>query len=627
MAGKIKKLLESELVGGTQTTDVYPVTSTKAVYDENNERLDNIINKIELGIIYDVSANNDGAVFESLSALLSSSNLSTLIPTSVRHGGMSIRFVQSSDNMYVQYRYTSDDAETVATFTNTDNWSFCGEEVLIDNPEFIEAKTDSEGKLLEARRVDSTKVEYYDLQVKGRIINEGFSQEISQIDAVVEDMQSQIGDNFENIDNIVNNPNNLTPHGYLSEAENPEWLSVITDKDGRILEGITKEGKKMVMVEMGGETIDDLQTRVTALEDILVNTKENSFASIGIDKFAVSGTSSKTEKTIILDGGGDTNKAYLNEPFECAYKQVSCVFITSNTPNITIGVGPLNKVYLRNDNSNGKVSVLDGANVIEEEVIGFELEPDEKYLLNVSFDDTKDGDDVSVEITGEYGERYSQVFNINYDLPFNGAIYIASESVTTIANLFVTNQHKYDIKNAKAAIFGHSFVEAWSLSPLGERDKSFANLLVNSIGKDVCMVYGLGGDTVGGMYDNIVSCKEMVRNIQYCLLCIGVNDSGESLSTYIVKLNQSIGLLKSLGIIPILFTIQPSNTGYLTPVFEEINSWIKSSEYTYVDMDKVFYNVDGTINTHLYLQDGIHPNVEGHKRIFDRIKMDCPFLF
>lgn len=45
MAGKIKKLLENELVGGTQSSDVYPVTSVKAVYDEENERLDNIINR------------------------------------------------------------------------------------------------------------------------------------------------------------------------------------------------------------------------------------------------------------------------------------------------------------------------------------------------------------------------------------------------------------------------------------------------------------------------------------------------------------------------------------------------------------------------------------------------------
>lgn len=45
--GKIKKILENELIGGTQDTDVYPVTSVKAVYDENNKRLDNIVKEIQ----------------------------------------------------------------------------------------------------------------------------------------------------------------------------------------------------------------------------------------------------------------------------------------------------------------------------------------------------------------------------------------------------------------------------------------------------------------------------------------------------------------------------------------------------------------------------------------------------
>lgn len=41
--GKIRKILETELVGGTQSTDVYPVTSTKAVFDGNNKDLDTIL--------------------------------------------------------------------------------------------------------------------------------------------------------------------------------------------------------------------------------------------------------------------------------------------------------------------------------------------------------------------------------------------------------------------------------------------------------------------------------------------------------------------------------------------------------------------------------------------------------
>ena len=77
---------------------------------DNLVRSGGVQNELALGAVYDVSAknptagpNNDGK-FESLSALLSDSNLNTLIPTSVRKGGMSIKFVQSHDNTYVQFR-------------------------------------------------------------------------------------------------------------------------------------------------------------------------------------------------------------------------------------------------------------------------------------------------------------------------------------------------------------------------------------------------------------------------------------------------------------------------------------------------------------------------------------------
>ena len=91
-------------------------------------------------VIYDVTKNNPTAgpnndgQFESLSALLSDENLSTLIPIAVRCGGMSIRFVQTSDNKYVQYRYLS--AYTTGSpnpFTNTLFWQKQGAEVSVKN--------------------------------------------------------------------------------------------------------------------------------------------------------------------------------------------------------------------------------------------------------------------------------------------------------------------------------------------------------------------------------------------------------------------------------------------------------------------------------------------------------------
>ena len=48
--GKIKKILENELVEGAQSTDIYPVTSTKAVYNENNERTIGNYSKDEKGL-------------------------------------------------------------------------------------------------------------------------------------------------------------------------------------------------------------------------------------------------------------------------------------------------------------------------------------------------------------------------------------------------------------------------------------------------------------------------------------------------------------------------------------------------------------------------------------------------
>ena len=90
----------------------------------------------ELGqeVIYDVSANNSGASFDSLSALLSNENLSTLIPVAVRCGGMSIRFMQTSDNKYVQYRLMSQ------TFSTTEsNWQGTTNEVKGSSKDLVES--------------------------------------------------------------------------------------------------------------------------------------------------------------------------------------------------------------------------------------------------------------------------------------------------------------------------------------------------------------------------------------------------------------------------------------------------------------------------------------------------------
>ena len=112
---------------------------------ENPVRSGGVQNELALGAVYDVSAknptagpNNDGK-WESLSALLLDSNLNTLIPTAVRKGGMSIKFVRTSDNKYVQFRYMGTDVTTAATFTNTANWQGVDSEITLGSRNLAES--------------------------------------------------------------------------------------------------------------------------------------------------------------------------------------------------------------------------------------------------------------------------------------------------------------------------------------------------------------------------------------------------------------------------------------------------------------------------------------------------------
>lgn len=209
------------------------------------------------GILYDVSANNGGVVFESLSDLLSSSNLSTLIPTSVRHGGMSIRFVQSADNNYVQFRYMATEITgTPNPFLDTTNWSFCGDDVLLNSPDFIEAKIDADGKLLESRKSDGTKVEYCDLEVKGSFINQVLQE---QLDSKVDEIEGK----------------SLIDKGFASSQEtieNSDLLQVTTDSEDKVLSGRRKNGSYFESVSIDTPVIS---SKVSESNEYNVNNRIN----------------------------------------------------------------------------------------------------------------------------------------------------------------------------------------------------------------------------------------------------------------------------------------------------------------------------------------------------------------
>lgn len=119
---------------------------------------------------------------------------------------------------------------------NTDNWRvvsngteafLAGEKVKHfneeDNPEFVSAKTDSDGKLIESTNVEGKKTFYGDVEVKGDFINETLKDEIEEytdkkVDKV--DGKTLIDKNVANI---------------LSTEDNAEYLDVKTDSENKIV--------------------------------------------------------------------------------------------------------------------------------------------------------------------------------------------------------------------------------------------------------------------------------------------------------------------------------------------------------------------------------------------------------
>lgn len=135
--GKIKKILENELVGGTQTTDVYPVTSVKAVYDESNERLDSILNR--RGVV-NISTNYNA---DHIAEVLTLEQAIAKVPSKDRVLGFQGKFL--SENGWKSYVFIGD---SIADWTNKTKWNN-----YLTGTDIVQESGESEDKVMSQKVV------------------------------------------------------------------------------------------------------------------------------------------------------------------------------------------------------------------------------------------------------------------------------------------------------------------------------------------------------------------------------------------------------------------------------------------------------------------------------------------
>lgn len=109
-----------------------------------------------------------------------------------------------------------------------------------ENPEFVSAKTDSDGNMVESTNVEGKKTFYGDVEVKGNFINEALKDRIEEYT----DSKVDKEDGKSLIDKNVSDS--------LSEEDNPEYVGAELDNNGKILSYRDSYGRKIENVGLGG---------------------------------------------------------------------------------------------------------------------------------------------------------------------------------------------------------------------------------------------------------------------------------------------------------------------------------------------------------------------------------------
>ena len=171
--------------------------------------------KSQIDEVFDITVYNSNTKYDTLADALGTGG--EHIPATLRRGGMSVKYIQNSDNKYVQWRFMLSGSFTTAQFTNEANWQKQGAEVLVSENNF------TEGDVLAKFKVGNT--EYY--------VKNGFYVDVAKKSILALDDASDIN-NKKDV-SIVDEHGNIlaiiSSNGIKTKEFNPTITSKILSQD------------------------------------------------------------------------------------------------------------------------------------------------------------------------------------------------------------------------------------------------------------------------------------------------------------------------------------------------------------------------------------------------------------
>ena len=186
---------------------------------------------------------------------------------------------------------------------------------------------------------------------------------------------------------------------------------------------------------------------------------------------------------------------------------------------------------------------------------------------------------------------------------------VAFGSAGGVFELVNMTQRAQSEAECEVLLIGDSFVE--NASGELESEYAYAYRLREKLGEKL-IASGRGGATTASL-KNKYTTDFLTTKAKYTVLQIGSNDSlSLTVDTFKANLLELIGRVEENGSIPVLVTIprryDTDNTAFIT----EVNAWIKSLGYWYIDEYAL-------LPADRLLSDTIHPNAEGHDLILSNL--------
>ena len=175
-----------------------------------------------------------------------------------------------------------------------------------DNPEFVSADTDNDGRLLESTDVEGKKTFYGDVTIKGNVISKAIDSKIN--DATKKAVENKIDKDYDKdlIDKSIVNS--------LSVKDNPEYVAINLDVDNKVIDSTDVDGvithntkhifKNGIEDTTGSLKKEALQYAIDNSSDLAKALKDGSYSIIA------------TDWSDYISNDGD-NPLYLPEP-RCA---------------------------------------------------------------------------------------------------------------------------------------------------------------------------------------------------------------------------------------------------------------------------------------------------------------------